>query len=182
MQRHPLCAQESSAAASPAPQTDMAVSKHANRKSHCVGKRQCISSSKTGSATQSETALPRGQESCGPGNVRLFQFKRLSVYGVLLLKRYYLCLRLSSAHTDFAVNPPPPPTTTTLPKGKGGQGGKDRAWQGEEGTRWQEADGYCHQRRERVQGKDRGKWRESNMRSQLQTAIHPGVMPNLPLT
>ena len=32
-----------------------------------------------------------------------------------------------------------------------------------------------------VQGKGKGKWREANRRRQLQTAIHPGVMPNPPL-
>ena len=35
-------------------------------------------------------------------------------------------------------------------------------------------------RRERVQGKGSGKWREGNRRRQLQTTTQPGVMPTPP--
>ena len=35
--------------------------------------------------------------------------------------------------------------------------------------------GRAQVERERVQGKDKGKWREANRRRQPQTAIHPGV-------
>ena len=43
-----------------------------------------------------------------------------------------------------------------------------------------EAVGRRPLRRERVQGKGKGKWREANRRRQLQTATQPGVMLNLP--
>ena len=34
-------------------------------------------------------------------------------------------------------------------------------------------------RRERFQGKGKGKWRQANKRHQMQTAIHPGQTPPL---
>ena len=43
-----------------------------------------------------------------------------------------------------------------------------------------EADGRHRLRRERVQGKGKGDWREATGRRPLQTAIQPGVMLTAP--
>ena len=67
-------------------------------------------------------------------------------------------------------------------EGKGVWGGQDRPGGEREGTRGGEAAGRRHLRRERVQGKGSGKWRQANRRRPLRTAIQPGVMPSPPPT
>ena len=49
-----------------------------------------------------------------------------------------------------------------------------------EGKGGEGANGHRYLQRERVQGKDKGKWPEAIRRHQFQTAIHTGVMPSPP--
>ena len=67
--------------------------------------------------------------------------------------------------------------TTDQWKGRGC--GKVRVRQGGRGKA-RGGDGHRHLRRERVQGKGCGQWREANRHRPLQTAAHPGVMPKPP--